>query len=217
MNIVVKVLLLVVLLGVQNVYAGDGDIGTVSCTTTKSDGTEFVPSWGKVIIDEDQYTRYVIQYMYWHDYKRLWWLNTRGDATFEPDVFFYNYEGQAYGKKPTGYWSSDLPSPYVDAQTLDGSDEYAVTIGSASAVSLTQEKTYYTVTRMTAGGGDSSWVKLSAQRGRQVPAGCTSVWCSYGCEMPNNNYRTIPFQDHFSAPGCQRYNWLWNTTVRRGC
>lgn len=207
-----RLFLVICFVGSVNVQAA-----TVSCTATKSDGTEFVPSWGKVIIDKDQYTRYVIQYMYWDKWERLFWLNSLGSSTFEPDVIFYNYDGFAYGNKPTGYWSSDLPQPYVDTQDGDSSNEKAITIGSGASVYLTHGTVYYTVTRMTSGGGDSSWVKLSAQRGRQVPAGCYSTWCSFGCEPPNNNYFTIPFQDHFTAPGCQKYNWLWDTTVRSNC
>lgn len=195
--------------GVQNVSAA-----TVSCTTATD--TQFVPSWGKVYVAEDQYSRYIYQWMYWDNATRLQWLATNGDSTFEPDAFFYNYDGAAYGNAPTGYWASDLPSPYVDTQIEDPSGEKAVTVGSGQAVFITSGRVYYTVTRMTNGGGASSWLKLSAQRGRQVPSGCLTTWCSYGCNA-NNNYFTIPFTDRFTAPGYQQYNWLWNTTVRRAC
>jgi len=189
---------------------------TIACKPTAPDGTNFVPSWGFVEVAVDAGGRYIWQYMYWDNADRLKWLNTYTGTTFEPDAFFYNYDGKAYGDRPGGYWASDLPSPYVDTQFLDPSGEKAVTIGSAYATSIVPWRTYYTVTRMYPGEGTSSWLKLSAQRGAQYPDGCTSEWCSYGCDE-TNNFPTLPFQDHFTVPGCQQYNWLWNTTVRRPC
>lgn len=186
----------------------------ISCSATTD--TQFVPSWGKVDVGEDQYSRYIYQWMYWHTPTRLQWLITNGDSTFEPDALFYDYDGTAYGNAPSGYWASDLPDPYVDTQVGDIFDENAVTVGSGRAVMLTSGKVYYTVTRMTNGGGNSSWLKLSSQRGRQWPTGCTTTWCSYGCSA-NNNYFTIPFTDHFTAPGCQQYWWQWDATVRGTC
>lgn len=47
---------------------------------------------------------------------------------------------------------------------------------------------------MYPGAGTSSWIKLSPQRGAQDPIGCTSTWCSFGCDAVNN-FRTIPFND----------------------
>lgn len=218
----ILVLLVTFVFSVQNASAA-----TVSCTTAID--TQFVPSWGKVEANADQYSRYIIQYMYWDKIQRIQWLGTNGDSTFEPDALFYNYGDQgglAYGVAPVGYWASDLPAPYVDTQFEDGLtvgynqygelNEAAVTIGSGWAVLINYGKVYYTVTRMTSGRGSSGWLKLSAQRGRQVPATCTSTWCSFGCDT-NNNYHTIPFSDHFTAPSCQQYNWLWDTTVRRAC
>lgn len=206
---VIFVLLATFVFGLQNASAS-----TVSCTAATD--TQFVPSWGKVEVNADQYSRYIYQWMYWDSSTRLQWLATNGDSTFEPDAFFYNYDGTAYGDAPTGYWASDLPAPYVDTQFGDPPAEKAVTVGSGQAVFIISARVYYTVTRMTSGAGASSWLKLSAQRGRQVPSGCLTTWCSFGCDA-SNNYFTIPFSDHFTAPGCQQYNWLWDTTVRRPC
>jgi len=189
--------------------------GTITCSSTKSDGTEFVPSLGKAVVDKDQYSRYIIQYMYWHDDNRLKWLWSNPASTFEPDAFFYNYDGKAYGSAPSGYWSSDLPDPYVDTQALDGSNEKAITIGSALAVAIVSKKVYYTLTRMAAGGGDSSKLKLQAHRGLRWPDFCFSTNCSYGCNA-QNNYRLVPFSD-FTAPGCHQYWWLWSITSNSPC
>jgi hypothetical protein len=188
--------------------------GTIDCSAATD--TQFVPSWGQVDVGEDQYSRYIYQWMYWHDINRLQWLITNGDSTFEPDAFFYDYDGTAYGDAPSGYWASDLPDQYVDTQLSDW-NENAVTIGSGRAVMLASARIYYTVTRMTSGGGSSSWIKLLSQRGRQWPVGCVTTGCSFGCST-SNNYFTMPFNDDgFTAPGCRQYWWQWNTTVRGAC
>ena len=188
---------------------------TIVCTATASSGNEYVPSKGSTTILEDSYGRYIYQWMYWHEPSRLTFLKRLG-ATFEPDAFFYNYDGTAYGLVPTGYWASDLPAAYVDTQFDDPPEEKAITIGSGDTVSLVDGRWYYTVTRMTSGPSASSWVKLSAQRGAQQPTGCTSTWCSFGCS-DTNNFKTIPFTDHFSAPGCQIYYWNYYITTREAC
>lgn len=189
--------------------------GTIDCSTASD--TQFVPSWGQVEANADQYSRYVYQWMYWHDIVRTQWLITNGDSTFEPDALFYNYDAMAYGDAPSGYWASDLPDPYVDTQLSDSPNEKAVTVGSGRAVMLTSGRIYYTVTRMTNGGGNSSWIKLSAQRGRQWPVGCVTTYCSFGCSA-NNNYFTIPFNDSgFTVPGCRQYWWQWDITTRGAC
>jgi hypothetical protein len=104
----------------------------------------------------------------------------------------------------------------VDTQFGDSDDEKAVTIGSANAVQLEPEIMYYTVTRMSDGGGNSSWVKLSSQRGIRSPTNCYSTWCSFGCSEELNNVRAVPFNAtikpnnrRFKAPGCMRYWYDW--------
>lgn len=117
-----------------NVSAAPYSDGTIDCTTATD--VQFVPSFGLVNATADSYSRYIEQYVYWDSYARLTWFTNNGDSTFEPDAFFYNYDGTAYGNAPSGYWTSDLPSPYVDTQAFDSNNEKAVTIGSAQAVLL---------------------------------------------------------------------------------
>lgn len=192
----------------------EAQIGTVPCTSATE--TQFVPSWGKVYVSADQYSRYIVQWMYWHKGSRLEWLWLNPDSTYEPDAFFYNYDGKAYGSAPGGYWASDLPYAYVDTQAGDPPEEKAVTIGSAYGVGLNNERVYYTVTRMYEGGGTSSWIKLSSQRGRRDPQWCLSAYCSFGCDGTNNK-RTIPFQSHFSVPGCYQFWYEWDATGQHPC
>lgn len=189
--------------------------GTIACSTTSSDGKEYVPSWGKALTAKDQYSRYIYQFVYWDNVDRLRWFANTPDSTFEPDAFFYNYDRTAYGSAPVGYWASDLPAAYVDTQFGDGPNEKAVTIGSASARNIIARYVYYTVTRMTDGGGTSSWTKLSSQRGRRWPDWCFGTNCSYGCDN-TSNFITVPFRN-FTSPGCVTYWWLWNISTTASC
>lgn len=197
-----------------NVSAAPYSDGTIDCTAAVDN--QFVPSFGLVNANADAYSRYIEQYMYWDSNTRLEWLNGNSDSTFEPDAFFYNYDGTAYGNAPSGYWTSDLPSPYVDTQSFDSNNEKAVTIGSAQAFLIHAQTFYYSVTRMTSGGGSSSWLKLSAQRGKQWPIGWYGANYSYGCRQAANNVKTMPFNSPvgptnriFTAPGCARYWYNW--------
>jgi len=182
----------------------NSNAATVSCSAINS--TQYVPSSGFGQVLEDTESRYIIQYMYWLNDARLSWFKANEEATYEPDAFFYNHDGLAYGDAPSGYWESDLPSPYVDTQLFDGAEEKAVTIGSAAASLITAGRFYKTITRMTSGAGNSSLVKLSSQRGLRVPFFCYTTLCSFGCTT-FSNYFTVPFQAGFSAPGLRSYTW----------
>jgi len=197
-------------------YGSETHAQTISCKPTDVNGNQFVPSIGQVKVTADSVSRYIYQWMYWHNADRLRWLTDYVDTTYEPDAFFYNYDGRAYGDRPSGYWASDMPYPYVDTQRFDSDSEKAVTIGSGHARLLTPGRWYYTVTRMVAGQGTSSWIKLSSQRGVQQPMGCTSTWCSFGCGT-TNNFKTLPFSDHFTVPGCRKYWWNYYSTTRGSC
>lgn len=167
---------------------------TIGCSAATD--VQFVPSWGQVSVNQDAASKYIVQWMYWHDYNRLAWFMANGDSTYEPDAMFDGSgsgspepwhligtlpngpgtSSTAYGYFPrnviyghgdlAGYWASDLPSPYQDTAWSDTGLEWPVSIGSAQAVSLTAGKVYYTVTRVFDGGASSGQVKLSSQRGR---------------------------------------------------
>jgi len=69
---------------------------------------------------------------------------------YYPRNVFYNS-----GDIAIGYWASDLPSPYQDTAWGDNGNEWAVTIGTAMAATLSSQRVYYTVTRMLDGGAIS--------------------------------------------------------------
>ncbi|MDO8604753.1 MAG: hypothetical protein Q7K40_05180 [bacterium] len=235
------------------------DGSTINCSSATD--TQFVPSWGQVYVNQDQYSKYIYQWMYWDSYGRLAWFSSNGDSTYEPEalfdgsgsgiVEFPHFPGEppvgpgnsttAYGYFPrtvwygggdvVGYWASDLPSPYQDTAWGDSGNEWAVTIGSAQAVSLSPQRVYYTVTRVYDGGASSGKVKLSSQRGRlAIPTTPSWVyfygkWNSYGCNQPPTNTPTTftlpwdasPGVPNFVAPGCRQYWYKWDISTNASC
>lgn len=198
--------------------------GTISCTTASS--IQFAPNYGVVEAGEDQYGRWIMQYMYWQYSSRVGWFRNTGDSTFEPDALFYAYDGiRPYGTKPAGYWSSDLPAPYQDTNTASDSPyEKVVTVGSADADKIVSGRLYYTFTRMMSGGGTGGKVKLLAQRGR-LWLNCPSYRltdCAYSCNQWDNHIKVFPFNDTRKVPGCYRYwyDYIYNSqyyTARERC
>ena len=190
------------------------DFGTVSCAPAQ--GADFVPNFGQVVVGEDSTSRYIQQWVYWQNDDRLKWFKNNADSTFEPDAFFDNASYQPYGWAPSGYWASDMPEPYQDTNTLgDNWREKAVTVGSSNAAALQSGVIYYMVTRMVSGAGNSSEVKLSAQRGRLVPSWTPPSQAtnySFGCDSHSasevNNVKVIPWYT-FVAPGCHKYWYFY--------
>ncbi|WP_152525052.1 hypothetical protein [Marinobacter sp. C1S70] len=203
---------MLILFCVLMVLSGTSYSATVGCSAAYND--TWVPSKGYAWISEDNInasnSHYIQQYVFWRTSDRLKWFSNNADSTYEPDALFYNYANNGtYGYEPLGYWASDLPSPYVDTQAFDSDNELAITVGSANAQLIEPGKFYYTVTRMTWVSGVGSIdtkVKLMSQRGRRVPSGCYTTFCSFGCDNANN-YRTVPFSDGFTAPGGRVYWW----------
>lgn len=189
---------------------------SVSCTSATD--LKYVPATGRSIIGTDSTgARLNCQYFYWNKAQRMEWLRNNADSTFELDTFFYNYDGTAYGLAPYGAWSSNMPYPYVDTQFGDPEGEKAVTIGTANAQALRAGNWYYYSTQMTSGSGAYSWYKVSAQRGRRVPASCYSTFCSFGCSTESNNVKLIPFGGGRYAPECRDWWYKWDVTIDIPC
>lgn len=191
---------------------------TVWCTSASD--FDYMPAWGQSVIGTDATgARLDCQYFWWNRAQRMKWLRNNSESTYEHDTFFYNYNGTAYGTAPTGAaWTSNMPYPYVDTQQFDSPNEKAVTIGTANAQALRAGIVYYYTTPMVPGGGNSSWYKLSGQRGRRVPSLCYSTFCSFGCEQQANNVKILPFGAG-NAPECREWVYKWgdNNIVNYPC
>ena len=208
MNYAQKLLRAAVLL----ISCSSATAATVDCTV--SGGNKWIPSHGWLELADDKInasnSHYVRQYLYWRTPVRLTWFHANADSTYEPDVYFYNYDQLGvYGYAPLGYWASDLPAPYIDTQAFDSEDEKAVTVGSAAASLIKPGVMYTTVTRMTwvYGPHTNGMFKAQSQRGRRLPSSCYSTNCSFGCSQLQNNVRTVDFQSYRKAPG--KWKWQW--------
>src|SRR4051794_1255754 len=111
------VLLLVMIFPVATTFGLPEWLVTVPCT--KCAEVQFVPEWGAVEIGETTWDRYVYHYMYWPNKDRLAWFWKTTDSTLEVETRFYNYNYDSYWGQPTGYWESDLPTPYLDTPSFD--------------------------------------------------------------------------------------------------
>lgn len=186
------------------------------CTTC--DLHQYVNTTGRSTIAQDRYSRYIEQYMAWGSESNLEWFRRPyapganfSAGTFELQAIFYNYNGQGWALRPTGYHSSDLPYWYLDTQAFDGSGEPNITIGSAHAYALQPGRWYSWITRVTGSGTDQRY-KLQAQRGLRDPPSCYSTWCAFSCDSQANNYNHVPFNAGYGLPGCVDY-WTYGNGV----
>lgn len=213
------------------------DGSTVACSFAED--TEWVPSWGRVVVSEDQYSKYIIQYMYWSEPARLMWFWSNPDSTYEPEALFdgsgsgdlesgtsttaYAYfpRDVSHNHGDFGYWDSNLPMAYQDTAWGDTGNEWDVTVGSAMAALINHEKVYYTITRAFDGGASSGEVKLQSQRGRRASPTTPwyvdeyGKWNSYSCSS-SANVKTLPWYT-FNAPGCHDWWYKWDITTNESC
>ncbi len=98
--------------------------------------------------------------------------------TYEHEVQVYNRAYTSYA----GYWSSNLPSAYLDTEFGDnnGNNIRLLTVGSAQASSLATYSQYYTYMSLSPGLATSADVRVKGQIGHRYPTTCYSTWCVWG-------------------------------------
>ncbi|MBO9129184.1 hypothetical protein [Bacillus sp. 165] len=113
------------------------------------------------------------------------YLEDSKENSFELDTVFYNYDGEAWVTKYGGttqgtWWSTNLPSPYLDTQFGDDWAVYGgqknafgepcevnLGVGSADAEALKSEKEYYYNIKVNKNYRYDNWlVKLNSQPGK---------------------------------------------------
>lgn len=80
--------LLFCLVGANMAYAAVPDQPGSTITCSAATDVEFVPNWGQVSVSQDQYSKYIYQWVYWDSASRMNWFTMNGDSTYEPDAFF---------------------------------------------------------------------------------------------------------------------------------
>ena len=172
----------------------------VQPSENKVEGTlldsEWYPFWGYSETGEVDYdSRYSLQYHTFYENK------FKTFDTYEHDWYLNNYTGATYleegSTSPPGCWplgieyiATNYPSssaPYWDTRLdQDGScasSELPFTIGAGNAKDLPEKTWLYTYVVAKKGKSDRGSYKINAQKGHQVPIGCTSTWCSFGDEI----------------------------------
>jgi hypothetical protein len=90
----------------------------------------------------------------------------------------YEHETQIYNRSFAdfaNYWTSNLPSAYLDTSFRDTIDNF--TIGTARAANLQNFTKYFTHIALKAGSATTATVRIKGQKGYRDPSWCTSTWC----------------------------------------
>ena len=163
-----------------------------------ADYTTFTPHYGAISIYESGNYRYAYIFAKWND-TGITEFDASND-TYEQEVIFYNYDGNAYATTCTSF-QSDLPSAYKDTQALDSGNEMNIAIGTTDADSLESDKYYYTTMTLNKTSSNSSMYKVQSQEGYYIIF--PSTWTTFA-ETTN---RTIPFKQGFTAPETRYWSY----------
>lgn len=185
---VVIFLLLVVVLGVGNVFA--------------SSPYTYTPYLGKSNLYESSGKRYSKQEMYWR-VGGMSEFNSNYDA-LEVQTVFYNYDGKAWSKDAASSYQSNLPNSYLDTQAFDGSDEINYAVGTFYPIKLTAETWYYATITLSSTSSTGSRYKIEFQDSYKA-GGVNSKWSVFSESLS----RVIPFHTNFYSPGYMTFKYEW--------
>lgn len=97
----------------------------------------------------------------------------RSSDTYEHETQVYNRDFANYAN----YYSTNLPSGYVDTQLLDNIDNF--TVGTPKASELKINTQYYTSMSLVPQSAATATVRIKGQKGYRRPSFCYSLWCVF--------------------------------------
>lgn len=107
----------------------------------------------------------------WSSNARMTALTQNSKSTLEGEIVFYNYDDSAIATQWYNQtYVTNQPSPYLDTQFLDGSDEINFTVGSSYASSMTADKLYYWYAYGNRTNSNGCKAKVDFQRGHRLIA-----------------------------------------------
>lgn len=107
----------------------------------------------------------------WSSASRMTTLTGNSNSTLEGEILFYNYDGSAIATRWYNQtYTTNQPSPYLDTQFLDGSDEINFTVGCSDASSMTAGKLYYWYAYGNRTSSNACKAKVNFQRGHRLIA-----------------------------------------------
>ena len=124
-----------------------------------------------------------------------------GFDTYEQDVVFYNYDGNAYATTASAYQTT-LPEGYLDTQLFDRDNEANISVGTTAADTLEPSKQYYVLLELDGQQSNSSMYKINCQEGYHI---FTSTYTVFG----QSTTTVIPFKQGYVAPESRG----WDTEV----
>lgn len=165
-----------------------------------ANGETYTPYKGHVLIGDDLDGRFASQDLYWSSHS-LEEFDASND-TYEQEVIFYNYDGEAYATTATSY-ESDLPDTYLDTQAFDGDNEYNIAVGCFDPNLINGGDWYDTEIRLNTTESDESMYKISCQEGYSI--GEIGPWNVFS----QSTSKIIPFDNEFAAPDDRRWRYEW--------
>lgn len=107
----------------------------------------------------------------WDSASRMTALTGNAKSTLEGEIVFYNYDGSAIATDWYNQtYTTNQPSPYLDTQFLDSSNEINFTIGCSYASSMSSGKLYYWYAYGNRTDSNACKAKVSFQRGHRLIA-----------------------------------------------
>lgn len=177
-------------------------ISSVLCVVASaaSDYQTFTPYHGNAFIREYNSIKYATVRVKWNA-SGITEFNASND-TFEKDLVFYNYDGEAYATGCSSY-ESELPNTYWDTQFLDGNNELRCSVGTFSADEIVANSMYYTYMMLAdENNSNSSMYKVQLQEGYYI---FQSTWAV----VAQTTNTLIPFKSGFMAP--ESRTWSYET------
>lgn len=123
--------------------------------------------------------------------------------TYEQELVFYNYDGNAYATSMSSSYKTNLPQHYGDTRLCDSPNEINLAVGTFKANQIRPNTEYFVTYRLLGGNGNRSMYKISVQEG------CYLLIPSEYTVFSQSSTKLIPFKNGFTAPEF-RY---WTTEV----
>lgn len=158
----------------------------------------WVPKNGDIHVHPSSYPgeRYITNWMYWDTATRVSGFGP--NSAYEHDFFLNNSSTSKYGPgtyltaaqslngiPSVSYWSSNLPSPYLDTRLSDPDYLKAYTIGCAYADGIAHGVWYSYHIRAANGPAAIDNGCLQAQLAHRSPSSCYTTWCVYMDQIEN--------------------------------
>lgn len=167
----------------------------------------YFPTDGLLVENQDQFGRYIDNYIWWESFRRQQDLVTRSNSAYEHETHFPSFNGWEsgfLGLVRSSHWDTDLPRGYLDWNTFG--DTYPNrAIGASDGLTLHSQVWYWAWIRVQTGPLASQATRIRGQESDRVPDWCfDNTNCVYARDLAD----IVPYSAGWRAPGT--YGWQYN-------